>query len=177
MSSTINIANKIITEGLALLPDEAKAEWKTSASDAFIDEAIVNAVGALESKTADAASEGKQEDDLLRQEKYAMLEAYAVQEANRMASTLWRLQLLPEDLEKEYRSLPTMVEIVKPYNEFLEKRNARSNELAEKSNELQNEKKELEIFMGIINGIPVEESEQKYDEFRKTQQQAFAGGR
>lgn len=160
---TIKAANKIIKEGITLLPDEAKVEWKASASDIFINEAI------------DAAAEALDGD--LKDEKQAMLEAYAVQEANRMASTLWRLQVLTDDIEKEYRALPLMTEVVKPYNEFLDARNARSTELTEKGNELQKEKRELDIFMGIINGVPAEESEKRYEDFKNAQQAAMAGAR
>lgn len=157
----IKAANKIIKDGLSILPDEAKADWKASASDIFIDEAINNACGAINGSD----------------EKRTMLEAYAVQEANRMASTLWRLQLLPEDLEAEYRALPSMTEAVKPYNEFLAARNGRTNKLAEEGKALQAEKKDLDIFMGIVNGVPAKESEKRYDEFQKAQQAALAGGR
>lgn len=160
---TIKAANKIIKDGIALLPDDAKGEWKASASDIFINEAIDAAV--------DAANGS------LKEEKEAMLEAYAVQEANRMASTLWRLELLTEALEKEYRELPAMAEIVVPYNKFLEARQKRTDELAEKGNELQRERRELDIFMGIINGVPAEESEERYEQFKNAQQAALAGAR
>lgn len=158
---TIKAANKIIKEGIKLLPDDAKAEFKANASDIFIDEAINNACGAINGN----------------EEKEAMLAAYAVQEANRIASTLWRLQLLPEDLEKEYRKLPTTTEIIKPYNEFIDARNARSEELNAKGKELQEEKRDLDIFMGIINGIPAAESEKRYEDFKKQQQAALGGAR
>lgn len=158
---TIKAANKIIKEGIRLLPDDAKAEFKANASDISIDEAINNACGAINGN----------------EEKEAMLAAYAVQEANRVASTLWRLQLLPEDLEKEYRKLPTTTEVVKPYNEFIDARNARSEELNVKGKELQEEKRDLDIFMGIINGIPASESEKRYDAFKKQQQAALGGAR
>ena len=158
---TIKAANKIIKEGIKLLPDDAKAEFKANASDIFIDEAINNACGAINGN----------------EEKEAMLSAYAVQEANRIASTLWRLQLLPEDLEKEYRKLPTTTEIIKPYNEFIDARNARSEELNAKGKELQEEKRDLDIFMGIINGIPAAESEKRHEDFKKQQQAALGGAR
>lgn len=158
---TIAAANKVIKDGLAILPDDAKAEWKASASDIFIDEAINNACGAVNGN----------------EEKKAMLSAYAVQEANRMASTLWRLELLTDAIEKEYRALPSMVEVVKPYNEFLDARNERSNKLAEEGKAIQDEKRDLDIFMGIINGVPAKESEKRYNEFQKAQQAALAGGR
>lgn len=156
---TIKAANKIIREGIALLPDDAKKEFKAKASDIFEDEAINNACGAINGNA----------------EKEAMLAAYAVQEANRMASTLWRLQLITEDLEKEYRALPAMDEIVKPYNEFLSARDERANKLAEEGNAIQEEKKDLEIFMGIINGVAAEESEKRYEAFKDAQQKAITG--
>ena len=52
---TIKEANSIIKRGLALLPDDAKADFKAQASDIFINEAIGNALGAVnenEEKTA-----------------------------------------------------------------------------------------------------------------------------
>lgn len=158
---TIKSANKIIKEGIALLPDDAKGDFKAQASDIFIDEAINNACGALNENP----------------EKIAMLRAYAVQEANRVASTLWRLGIITADLEKEYRKLPSQSEMAAEYNEFLDARNKRVDEIMEKNNAIQEEKKDLDIFMGIINGIPAEESEKRYNEYRQKQQAAMAGGR
>ena len=43
----IKAANKIIKDGIAMLPDDAKGDFKAQASDIFIDEAINNACGAL----------------------------------------------------------------------------------------------------------------------------------
>ena len=160
---TIKAANKVIKDGIALLPDDAKAEWKASASDIFINEAIEAAAKAIDGE--------------LKDEKKAMLDAYAIQEANRMASTLWRLEVLNDEVEKEYRELPLTTEIVKPYNEFLAKRQARVDELTKKGNEIQKEKRELEIFMGIINGVPAEESEERYEGFKNAQQAALAGAK
>ena len=158
---TIKAANKIIKEGIALLPDEAKGDFKAQASDIFIDEAINNACGALNENP----------------EKIDMLTAYAVQEANRVASTLWRLGLISKDLEKEYRALPSQAEVAKAYNEFIDARNKRVDEIMEKDKEIREEKRVLDIFMGIINGISAEESEKKYDDYVKQQQAAIAGKR
>lgn len=154
---TIKSATKIIKEGISLLPDEAKGEFKAQASDIFIDEAINNACGALNKN----------------EEKIAMLGAYAVQEANRVVSTLWREDLLPEALEKEYRKLPKMAEMADKYNEFTSDRKARMDAVMEQHKAIAEEEKELDIFKGIINGIPAEESEKRYDEYRKQQQAAM----
>lgn len=158
---TIKAANKIIKEGIALLPDDAKGDFKAQASDIFIDEAINNACGALNK-------------DL---EKIAMLEAYAVQEANRVVTTLWRLQLLPDTMEAAYRALPTMKEMADAYNGFTADRKARMDKIMADHKVIADEEAELDIFKGIINGIPAEESKKRYEEYRKQQQAAMAGGR
>ena len=158
---TIKAANKIIKDGIALLPDEAKGDFKAQASDIFIYEAINNACGALNDN----------------EEKIAMLSAYAVQEANRVVSTLWREELLPEDLEKEYRKLPKMEEMASKYNEFTADRKERMDKIMADHKVIAEEERELDIFKGIVNGISAEESEKKYDEDKRQQQAAMTGGR
>ena len=154
---TIKLANKVIKEGITLLPDDAKKDFKAQASDIFIDEAINNACGALNEN----------------EEKIAMLGAYAVQEANRVISTLWREELLTPELEKEYRKLPKMIEMADKYNQFTSARKARMDEVMEQHRAIAEEEKELDIFKGIVNGIPAEESEKRYNEYRKQQQSAM----
>lgn len=159
---TIKAANKVIREGLVLLPDEMKGDFKAPANEEiFIDEAINNACGAVNGD----------------EEKIAMLKAYAVQDANRIASTLWREGLITSELEKEYRALPKMVDTAKEYNVFLDRRQARADELTEKNKALLNEKRDMDIFMGIVNGIPAAESEKRYDEFKNQQRAAMTGGK
>lgn len=158
---TIKAANKIIKDGIALLPDDAKGDFKAQASDIFIDEAISNAMGAVN------------EDE----EKTALLRAYAVQEANRIASTLWREGLITEEYEKAYRALPSMKEMADAYNVFTDARRARMDDVMADHKVIADEEKELDIFKGIINGISAKEAEKRYEEFRQSQQQAMAGGR
>lgn len=154
---TIKAANKIIKEGVALLPDEAKKDFKAQASDILIDEAINNACGALNGS----------------EEKIAMLGAYAVQEANRVVTMLWRMELLTPELEKAYRELPTMETMANAYNEFLADRKARMDKVMADHKVIAEEEKELDIFKGIINGISAEEAARKYEEFKKQQQAAM----
>lgn len=158
---TIKQANKIIKEGIALLPDEAKADFRAQASDIFIDEAISNAMGATNEN----------------EEKIALLEAYAVQEANRVVTTLWRLQLLPDSMEASYRALPTMKEEADKYNQFTSARKERMDKIMADHKVIAEEEKELDIFKGIVNGISAKEAERKYNEFKNAQQQAMTGGR
>ncbi len=154
---TIKAANKIIKEGIALLPDEAKKDFKAQASDIFVDEAINNACGALNGS----------------EEKIAMLSAYAVQEANRVVTMLWRMELLTPEMEKAYRELPTMETMANAYNEFLADRKARMDKVMADHKVIAEEEKELDIFKGIINGISAEEAARKYEEFKKQQQAAM----
>lgn len=158
---TIKAANKVIKEGIALLADDMKGDFKAQASDIFIDEAINNACGALNEN----------------EEKIAMLRAYAVQEANRVASTLWREGLITPEYEKEYRALPSMKEMADAYNVFTDERKGRMDEVMADHKVIADEERELDIFKGIINGIPAEESEKRYDEYRQQQQAAMSGGR
>lgn len=158
---TIKAANKVIKEGIALLADDMKGDFKAQASDIFIDEAINNACGALNEN----------------EEKIAMLRAYAVQEANRVVSTLWREELLPADLEAEYRKLPKMNDMADKYNEFTSARKEKMDKIMADHKVIADEERELDIFKGIINGIPAEESEKRYDEYRQQQQAAMGGGR
>lgn len=158
---TIKAANKVIKEGIALLADDMKGDFKAQASDIFIDEAINNACGALNEN----------------EEKIAMLRAYAVQEANRVASTLWREGLITPEYEKEYRALPSMKEMADAYNVFTDERKGRMDEVIADHKVIADEERELDIFKGIINGIPAEESEKRYDEYRQQQQAAMGGGR
>lgn len=154
---TIKLANKIIKAGIALLPDDAKGDFKAQVGELFIDEAISNACGMVNKN----------------EERIALLGAYAVQEANRVVSTLWREQLLPEELEKEYRALPTMKEMAAAYNKFADDRKERMDKVMADHKVIADEEKDLDIFKGVINGISAEEAEKKYEEFKKAQQQAM----
>ena len=158
---TINKATQILEEGIALLPDEAKGDFKAAASNIFTYEAIKNAIKEI----------GESE------EKTALLSAYAVQEANRIVTTLWRLQILPEEMEKSYRELPTLKEMADAYNVFTNARKEKMDKIMADHKIIAEEEKELDIFKGIVNGIPAEESEKRYNDYQKQQQAAMAGGR
>ena len=157
---TIKAANKIIRDGIALLPEEAKEDFKAAANkDIFVNEAIETA----STVTGDSL------------EKKVMLEAVAVREANQMAATLWRLELITPELEKEFRALPPLADIVEEYNVFVTNRKAKEDKLSEQFREFSEEKRDIDIFMGVINGVAPDVAEQKYEDFRNAQQQALGG--
>lgn len=158
---TIKLANKIIKDGIALLPDEAKKDYKTQLGDLFVYEAINNACGMTNGN----------------EEKEALLGAYAVQEANRVVSNLWREQLLTPELEATYRTLPKMAEMAEAYNKFTADRKGRLDEVMAQHKAIADEEKGFDIFKGVINGMTKEEAEKKYDAYQAQQQAAMAGGR
>ena len=156
----IKAANKIIKDGIVLLPDDAKKEFCSQANpEVFVNEAISNAMAAIHGDH--------------KNEMEALLKAYAIQEANRVVTTLWRLQLLPEDMEKAYRELPTMQSVADFYNGFLNGRKERMDEVMAAHKKISEEERELDIFKGIINGVSAKEAEKKYEQFKKSQQQAM----
>lgn len=154
---TIKAANKIIKAGISMLPDDAKGDFKAQVGDIFINEAIANATGMINGN----------------EEKEALLRAYAVQEANRVVSTLWREQVLTPEMEKEYRALPTMKEMADAYNVFTDERKTRMDDIMAQHKVIAEEEKELDIFKGVINGISAKEAERKYNDFKKQQQAAM----
>ena len=158
---TIKLANEVIKEGIELLPDDAKGDFKAQASDIFINEAINNACGALNDS----------------EEKIAMLSAYAVQEANRVVTMLWRLEVLPAELEAKYRKLPKMELMAKQYNQFTDERKKRIEKIMADHKVITDEERELDIFKGIVNGISAKEAEKKYEEYQMQQRKAVTGGR
>lgn len=156
---TIKLANKIIKDGIALFPEDVREKnFKSIAnSDIYNYEAINNACGALNEN----------------EEKIAMLAAWSVQEANRVVSALWRDELLTPELEAEYRKLPKMTDVEAEYNKFTSDRQKRMDEVMAAHKAISEEERELDIFKGIINGVPAEESEKRYEEFRSRQQAAM----
>lgn len=154
---TIKLANSILSVGYEMLPDDrAKAEYKTR-TGVLVQEAISNALAMVNSD----------------EEFASLLAAYAVQEANQVVTTLWRLQLLAPELEERYRTLPSMQEVADNYNKFLDERKAERDSIMKANDKLANRERELDLFKGVINGMTKEESAKKYEEFKQQTQQAM----
>ena len=153
---TIKAANRIIKEGIELLPDEAKGEFKAQTGDIFIHEAIANAMAMVNKD----------------EEREALLAAYAVQEANRVVSTLWREKLLPDTLEAAYRALPTMKEAAEHYNGFTNARKERMEDVVRLHKEITDEEKELDVFKGVINGMSAKDAEKRYEQYQEQMKNA-----
>lgn len=157
---TIKAANKVIREGIELLKDDMKGDFKAQTGGIFIHDAIANASAMVN------------EDE----EKEALLAAYAVQEANRVVGTLWREELLTPELEKEYRALPKMAKMADHYNGFTNARKERMEDVVRLHKELTDEEKVLDIFKGVLNGMSAKDAEKRYNEMQE-QMKAAAQGR
>ena len=161
---TIKLANKVLKDGVTLLPDEAKGDFIATADKehkTFIYDAINNACGMVNKD----------------EERIALLTAYAVQEANRVVGLLWREQLLTPELEAEYRKLPKMKEVADAYAKFEQEKQAKRDEINKVMQKFAEEQKELDIFKGVINGMSADTAKKEYEAYQKQARQAMQQGK
>ena len=92
----------------------------------------------------------------------AMLKGWMVSQANNIMFLLWRKDLLTQELEFEYRKLPSTEEAVKDFEGF-EKANAeKANELEAARKEFMDAQHKTDIFKAILNGMSKEKAEEEY---------------
>lgn len=92
----------------------------------------------------------------------AMLKGWMVSQANNIMFLLWRRGLLTQELENEYRELPSTEEAVKDFEGF-EKANAeKANELEAARKEFMDAQHKTDIFKAILNGMSKEKAEEEY---------------
>lgn len=92
----------------------------------------------------------------------AMLKGWMVSQANNIMFLLWRRGLLTQELEDEYRELPSTEEAVKDFEGF-EKANAeKANELEAARKEFMDAQHKTDIFKAILNGMSKEKAEEEY---------------
>ena len=92
----------------------------------------------------------------------AMLKGWMVSQANNVMFLLWRRGLLNQELEAEYRELPSTEEAVKDFEGF-EKANAeKANELEAARKEFMDAQHKTDIFKAILNGMSKEKAEEEY---------------
>ena len=102
----------------------------------------------------------------------AMLKDWMVSKANSVMFLIWRRGLMTEELEKEYRALPTPEEAVEDFEEF-EKANAeKANELEAARKEFMDEQHVTDIFKAVLNGMSKEKAEQEYQKMQEQIAQA-----
>lgn len=92
----------------------------------------------------------------------AMLKGWMVSQANNVMFLLWRRGLLTQELETEYRELPSTEEAVKDFEGF-EKANAeKANELEAARKEFMDAQHKTDIFKAVLNGMSKEKAEEEY---------------
>lgn len=92
----------------------------------------------------------------------AMLKGWMVSQANNVMFLLWRRGLLTQELEDEYRELPSTEEAVKDFEGF-EKANAeKANGLEAARKEFMDAQHKTDIFKAILNGMSKEKAEEEY---------------
>ena len=92
----------------------------------------------------------------------AMLKGWMVSQANNVMFLLWRRGLLTQELEDEYRELPSTEEAVKDFEGF-EKANAeKANELEAARKEFMDAQHKTDIFKAVLNGMSKEKAEEEY---------------
>lgn len=140
----------IIKKGITLLPDDKQDMFRTQANKKMTYDAIEEA-----EKVANT------------DERKALLEAFTLQTATQVITLLWQLQLLTKELENKFRALPPLDEAADKYAEFENDRTVRTNALVEKEREIGEEKRDIDIFKGVLNGMSSKKSEEAYDKYQK----------
>lgn len=105
------------------------------------------------------------------EEKKLMLKDTAVKVANQLSFILFRESLLSEELEKEYRELPSPEVTEAELKQENEIRKQSYKELQKQITEAQNKQKAVDVFMQVMGGLSKEEAEEKYEQYQQ------AGGR
>lgn len=144
---TAKKANTIVKSAIALMTQEEDIKRFEN-----IPEIFNNASGAI---NGHAPSE-------------ALLKVYMVSMANNAVFLLWRRGLLTEELEKEFRELPSTEEAGKDYNDFELELNKEAEALENSRQEFMNKQHDIDIFKAVLNGKSKKEAE---DGYKKMQQQ------
>ena len=108
---------------------------------------------------------------LTNKERELRLQMDSINAANHAAFTLFRLNLLSDDMEKEYRELKGADVAMQEYQAEYEIRNKADEELREQVKKAQDAQKDMDIFVQVIGGASAKEAEDRIEAYRQ------AGGR
>lgn len=98
--------------------------------------------------------------------KAALLDAWMVSQATNAVFLLWRRGIEHDDIEKEWRELPTTDSVAKHYEDLLTEDNKVAEKLEAERREFMNHQHELDIFKAVLNGQTKEEAEARYQEYQ-----------
>lgn len=143
-------ANQIIIDSIALM-DENGAKYFSNLPEIF------NNAAGMTNKN---------------EKKEALLKGWMVSQASQVVFYLWRRNLITEDIEKAFRALPLTEDAVADWNQFEENDKKVADELEEQRREYMNGQHEIDIFKAVLNGIPKDKAEAKYNEYQQKIAQA-----
>lgn len=98
--------------------------------------------------------------------KAALLDAWMVSQATNAVFLLWRRGIKHDDIEKEWRELPTTDSVAQHYEDLLTEDNKVAEKLEAKRREFMNRQHELDIFKAVLNGESKERAEARYQEYQ-----------
>lgn len=139
-------ANQIIKEVLTRLTDENDIARFTQVPEIFN-----NAAGMVNGNPINEA----------------LLKTWIVSEATNAVFLLWRRNIKHDDIEAEWRKLPTTDEMAAAYNAFIAEDKKEADEIEARRRAYMDKQHELDIFKAVLNGTPKEEAERQYKEYQQ----------
>jgi len=97
----------------------------------------------------------------------AFAAGWMVSMANNAAFLLWRRNLMAEEIEAEYRTLPSTEDAMKDYNDFMEADNEEAKKLEAERRVFMDGQHKIDIFKAVLGGTPKAEAEAKLEEYQK----------
>lgn len=98
--------------------------------------------------------------------KAALLDAWMVSQATNAVFLLWRRGIEHDDVEKEWRKLPTTDEVAQHYEDLLNEDKKVADRLEAERRDFMQHQHELDIFKAVLNGQTKEEAEARYQEYQ-----------
>lgn len=100
----------------------------------------------------------------------AMLKGWMVSQANNAVFTAWRRGVVDDELEAEFRALPSTEEAVAEYDKFEEENKKNAEAIEEQRKAYMETQKGVDIFKAVLNGLSKDEAEKRYAEYMKQMQ-------
>ena len=99
--------------------------------------------------------------------KDALLDAWMLSQATNIVFLLWRRQIKHDDIEAEWRKLPTTDEVAQRYEDLLKEDNKIADKLEKERRAFMETQHELDIFKAVLNGESKETAEARYNKYQQ----------
>ena len=96
----------------------------------------------------------------------ALLNLWMTSQATNAVFLLWRRGIEHDDVEKEWRELPTTDELMDTYNALLDEDRKEAEKLEAERRVYMEGQRKLDIFKAVLNGLTKEEAEAKQKEYQ-----------